>query len=188
MKNTVELPKEFVIEVHKSACSDWKKRIEEVAPELFKSRLEAGKWYKEKSGLGIGYRLMFCKEIKEDSFTGYGFCSAGNWQNKTTYCFGGFRPSTETEVFEALKKEAVRRGFKEGTVYKCAWNQVCNPTPKPLQIHNVFLIDNYMTDGRGGCIFYNGKWAEIISNPIPKSLQKAIDKIGKDKIIEILTK
>src|SRR5690606_18474950 len=44
--DTVTLPKSFVIEAHKSACCDWKKRIEEVVPELFpKNELIVGKWY-----------------------------------------------------------------------------------------------------------------------------------------------
>lgn len=39
VSETVTVPKSFVIEAHKSACTAWKKRIEEVVPELFPKTL-----------------------------------------------------------------------------------------------------------------------------------------------------
>jgi len=36
----IEISKEFVLEAHKAACSDWKKRIEKELPELFTKRVK----------------------------------------------------------------------------------------------------------------------------------------------------
>ncbi len=38
----LEVSKEFVLEAHKSACGEWKGRIEKEFPELFKTELEVG--------------------------------------------------------------------------------------------------------------------------------------------------
>lgn len=100
----------------------------------------------------------------------YGFNTFGKWFHKRcshhiddTECL-----ATEEEVFEALKAEAIRRGFKEGGWFKC------------LRGHNsdaVNSIDKWffdiktnklwtMREGDGGrCAFDNGEWAEIISTP-----------------------
>ena len=39
---TVTLPEEFVLEAHKAACSDWKKKIEKQVPELFADQHKIG--------------------------------------------------------------------------------------------------------------------------------------------------
>ena len=179
--DTVTLPKSFVIEAHRSACKDWKKRIEEVVPELFpKNELIVGKWYKK------GDAISMFNGVGEYS---YGIHSNGSWMD-VHFWFGcsksieRWQPATEEEVFKALKKEAVRRGVKEGVKVKSTFDG------------NQYTLNNYSftfnRDGKntmafGGVqIFNNGKWATIIEPALPKSLQKAIDEIGKEEILKLL--
>jgi hypothetical protein len=169
---TVTLPLEFVQEAYKAACN-WKKRIEEHVPELAKPKTG---WYWWKNN------LVYYNNGEET----YGFLD-GTWSDNLLFSFLlGETPATDKEVETALIAEAKKRGFKEGN-YKGL---------EKLYIDSKFTGWHYGSDlnklysaeeGDGGdVIFHNGKWAEKIESPIPKSLQKAIDKLGKEKILELL--
>jgi hypothetical protein len=184
----VELSEEFVLEAHKAACNDWKQRIEKEVPELFNPKLEKGRWYKQIHE--DGNMILSC-------FQGfgnfqYGFSARGNWSNQIGNAWISSATckvelATDKEVETALIKEAEKRGFKEGN-YKGL---------EKLYIDSKFTGWHYGSglnklysaeEGEGGdVIFHNGKWAEIIENPIPKKLQKLIDEYGKEKIKEMLS-
>lgn len=185
ISDTVTIPKSFVIEAHKSACSDWKKRIEEVVTELFpkKMELEVGKWYRYEGLEWLGF-------IGKDFY--YGF-NRGNWFYEKSFCYGfpeaSYIPAPEQEVFEALRNEAVKRGFKVGVRTKCLST---NNNESTLSGNMRLIIDDdlcrILVDSNDTCgwtcIFRNGEWAEIISTPIPKEIQSIIDKYGKEKLME----
>lgn len=127
----------------------------------------------------------YFKEVFEENFTGYKTHSngwIGYFENSIMKYYiiscGDFRYSfdnpkltecryerdaTEEEVFNALKKEAEKRGYKVGSRVKCL---------KDGEIENINEIDYdfYFDYSRlwinEDCkIFDNGKWAEIISQP-----------------------
>jgi hypothetical protein len=200
---TVTLPLEFVKEAYKAACNDWKQRIEEHVPELAKPKLEVGKWYKG-NVYNIG-TLICIKEIKMDlNFKGsisqnhYGFIE-GCWVENQSWSNTSFSkdliPATDKEVEDALIKEAKRRGFKEGAnvISFFGFNYNLVLISKFEFVNNILKVwGEQKSDGvekhKGYFkIFHNGKWAEIIQNPIPKKLQKLIDEYGKEKIKEMLS-
>jgi hypothetical protein len=166
----VTLPLEFVKEAHKAACNDWKKRIEEHVPELAEPKND---WYWWENN------LLYYNNGEET----YGFWD-GKWCDNLAFStLSGKIPATNKEVETALIAEAEKRGFKVGVKVKTVKGYVGtitnNHTPSFEAERNWFYYNNMM-------VFDNGKWAKKIENPIPKSLQKAIDKLGKEKILELL--
>lgn len=174
-----EVRNEFILEAHKSACSEWKLKIEKECPELFKSKLEVGKWYKAESHKAF----MFINKKTVAGIYGYGFDYKGNYTNEWNAVFplsSDYTLATEEEVKEALIKEAKKRGFKDWVKIKplwetkaSYWSLIGNKFEFNFKDNSLFL---------SSCIFYNGKWAEIISNPIEEKindLQKQIDELKK---------
>lgn len=177
-----EVRNEFILEAHKSACSEWKLKIEKECPELFKSKLEVGKWYK------TGNTLVFIDDIEREEYYGF-FC--GNWGTNWSFSKGLnmdiCKPATEEEVKEALIKEAKKRGFKKGVIIDELLGENVGSlnieNKKQLETNNFtinanlqFLYCNNLV------IFRKGKWAEIISNPIEEKindLQNQIDELKK---------
>mgnify|MGYP000426812941 CR=1 FL=1 len=187
-----EVRNEFILEAHKSACNEWKLKIEKECPKLFKSKLEVGKWYKD-TYKGREKNIVFITEIdKEKNTYGYGFIyeefTNTEEKNKNGKCLYNniasdfLIPATEEEVKEALIKEVKKRGFKEGVKYTSV-GFYSKGSEHQLKFKLTYYIeDDMLTDGAGGSIYYKGKWAEIISNPIEEKindLQKQINELKK---------
>lgn len=176
ISDTVTLPKSFVLHLHKVQGSIWKKRIEEVVPELFpkKMELEVGKWYKSEISL-FNY---------QKGYDVYGF-RKGKWI-KENWTWGNpsetpVEPATEQEVFDALKKYSNEQGFKNGVKVKSTFDG----NEYILNNHSFKLNrdgENTMSFG-GVQIFNNGKWATIIPQ-VPTEIQSIIDKYGKEKLMK----
>lgn len=168
-----ESRKEFIIEAHKAACEEWKLRFEKEFPKLFKERgLEAGKWYKAEID------NLFCFNGNYDIYgyaLGYGIGFTGKWYNENGIGWEttGIEKATENEVFDALAKQAVKRGYKEGVT--CVFGDF-----KDVRTidSNVFFFDmdrNILALGND-IIFNKGKWSEIIETTITK--KEAEEKLG----------
>lgn len=136
--------------------------LEEWFPEAFESKFEIGKWYKITTD--ENYFLNWQGEYKQC----YGIL-AGRWDNK--YFFYEYHkknsvPATESEVFEALKKEAVKRGFINGAKYLSPTDQYHGKCTDRFDFSfklNVLYNNNFS-------VFTDGKWAEIIKE---KTLSKS---------------
>jgi hypothetical protein len=76
------------------------------------------------------------------------------------------RHATSEEIKEALIKEAEKRGFKEGVMYKSA----DDGHPAVLKEDDGYISFNpdSLTDGWGGYVYYRGQWAEIITDTVPE--------------------
>ena len=117
-------------------------------------------------------------------FEVYGFDMEGNWMNlEKARTFPDYEiEATEQEVFEALKDEAVRRGFVEGVRitpmfyngkdYYPDKNIISSPLNFKLK-GNVFVVDGGLDEYR---IFVNGKWATIISIITKSEAEKLLNK------------
>lgn len=183
-----EVRNEFILEAHKSACSEWKSKIEKECPELFKTKLEVGKWYKWIDGENV--LLWNITEIKNKTIYSYGFYNEDWIDNKITYskkyyqeACENLKPATEEEVKEALIKEAKKRGLKDGVILKkeCI-NQNAHSVGKPIKgFYFDFNSNTIDSENSCGWIFKDGKWATI-SNPIEEKindLQKQIYELKK---------
>lgn len=146
-------------------------------PEAFKTELEVGKWYSHKEG----ECLAFVEKLTDNDFIGYGFEYPKKWRNTKGNWTNGYSKwtlATEEEVKTALIAEAKRRGFKHGVKIK--------PINKVTHLNNKidlgYKICFYERDNEfwmgGYCLFKDGKWAEIISEPIELTLEQIAEKFN----------
>jgi len=110
---------------------------------------------------------------------GYGISSNGFWCNEVSWIqnkeYNPHRKATESEVFEALKKEAVKRGFVDGVKFKSSLSE--DGKTRTVYFKNESCFDFYASLNRLNCvttrdewdfgqsnptIFQNGVWSEII--------------------------
>lgn len=146
--------------------------------------IEEGKWYK----LAFGKALV---NFQGHDNPAYGFSRDGNWTtefncDKTIFDVNPIL-ANETEVFEALKKEAIRRFSNKKA--KCIHG--CKD-----YIHNdkvCYTWDSYALrsnlNGIGcNCLFTEGQWAEIIEEPKSILDGKVAIKFSNQRQINILKK
>lgn len=142
----------------KEVSQEWKDKILEACPDV-KTKMEVGKWYRR------GLELL----VWNNGGLTYGFNSFGNYS--TSYVFIDYTNAvlaTEEEVKEALKKEARRRGFKEGvkigkSMLSDDYNHNNILTSDELYFNE---LHDYGYIWIGNVLIYdNGKWAEIIQEP-----------------------
>lgn len=141
-----------------------KKYVPEVVafePEKKELGLEVGKWYK--SG-----RSIFNHQESKNS---YGFLLGkwqhGNWSTRKEYFTELISEATQEEVEEALKAEAIKRGYKKGN-HKCLNSPIvenCLEDVYSFESGKLWYGGKY-----ANCVFFNGEWAEIIQ---PKKMTQA---------------
>lgn len=137
-------------------------KVERWFPEAFETKLEVGKWYNMGESI-INWQGELSKS--------YGISNCGYWYESGwfTHILLNVKPATESEVFEALKKEAVKRGYTKGAkikrfngdIYEIDHSEIYHWT-KPKETLSI---------GNGDVnIYLDGKWAEIIKE---KTLSKS---------------
>lgn len=138
-----------------------------------KPKFEVGKWYKIKYQLGTA--IINYKE-KHNS---YGFSYNSKWSNDFDV-YGYEKPinytlATPKEVEDALIKEAVKIGFKEGVKFKTCLGNIRTGLGKLefLDYDNVLRFKNSRETGMRPNVFRDGKWATPIKT-------KTIDETVKD--------
>lgn len=164
-EKTFEITKETII----------KYKMKDEFPEVFEVKLDVGKWYRNNE-----CDKMFCFNGYYDydrDPKGYGFVSINRWVESNDIGWSGeLKEATEQEVFEALKNEAVKRGFVEGVYFNSV---ISNDVFKFNKIF--FHGDNSMVWSKGGgVIFKNGNWATII----PTKTKEEAEKLLNCKIID----
>jgi hypothetical protein len=156
--------KEFIIQAHAAACSDWKTKIETEFPKMFKKDgVVAGKWYKSN-----GFLQEFQGKFGNGSV--YGFKRGGSYSSALGFHEGDEHIlATDKEVSKALTAEAVKRGFDrsdikfkliEGCVGELNERRITSAYQIVYQESEGELV--LKTDGTLYTIFKNGIWAEIV--------------------------
>jgi len=86
--------------------------------------LEVERWYKgsgqfEKMLIYVRQKIAYCNETNHYA---YGFNGLGEWMNEMSQLWSieqyGFKPATTSEITEALKNEAIKKGYKKGVTIK----------------------------------------------------------------------
>jgi hypothetical protein len=177
-KDTYTVSKDFILEAHESACSTWKTKIENQFPELFsKVKLELNKWYRFKSGT-LGYFQGFGKASYGFHFDVWDYFEDHRWFCNKEEMHKIDRLATKEEVETALIAEAKKRGLdKQGIRIECL-----ETLKVELSHNNNFACFNYNNNGiyyNGIKVYKNGKWAEIVSEPIELSLEQRLERIEK---------
>ena len=154
------------MENYKEEINKLQTQLDELKSKIEKPQFELNKWYKTNMG-----SIYYITKIEKDLCYGYGIDNSGRdskWYDYKEQCIVNrlLTLATPKEVEEALTKEAVKRGFKDGVRFKSA----VEPNDKDNFIFKSpfdFKI-NYNNDGTrlwgasSGCIFSNGKWATPI--------------------------
>jgi len=134
-------------------------------------------WIKIKSPLNekyLGY--------SEQGVIKYGISCEGNWfDGNDGEISNDDYAANELEVLEALKNEAVKRGYKEGLCIKSLWNDGRIKTCESDIYYNGFSY-NQLLFGHHCCVFMNGKWAEIIPKITKEQPEKELGKQEKKTI------
>ena len=167
-QETFEITKETII----------KYKMKDEFPEVFKVKLEVGKWYKTKSNC-----LFNLNKITDEFYLGYGFTKSMTYYSVfREYIRTELKEATEQEVFDALKNEAVKRGFVEGKY--CVHEEPTQEQYKPIKNYFYHERDNCLygdAENNGGTrIFHKGQWAKII----PTKTKKEAEKLLNCKIID----
>lgn len=128
----------------------WQKRLEEC--ELAKG------WYKD------DVHEKWLMYFDGENFV-FGFNWLGEWTvlNATFKGDGNEILATEKEVEQALIKEAERRGFKEGVKFI---NVGTEDEVVYFKGNYRFYFSPNQLCNNVGSVFYKGKWAEIIKEPV----------------------
>ena len=155
-------------------------KVKEWFPEVFSLSKDFTGWAKTNSGDNKKYLVLFKEGILQ-----YGFDGNGTW-----FDYGEYKAkvsedlfeATNEEVFEALKIEAVRRGFVEGVRitpmfyngkdYYPDKNIISSPLNFKLK-GNEFVVDGGLDEYR---IFVNGKWANVLSTITKSEAEKLLNK------------
>ena len=180
-----KITKEQILAIEKVGGADISLYLKEIFPEVFKTELTIGKWYKHSKEAG----LFYLTEITDSACHGYGFRKNGIWfstskNDRSAYCavnnfhFKYLVEATPEELSAALINEAKKRGYKKGVTIQ--WKS----RPKLiytlgddefdyLESRNVLVFGNYG-------IFERGEWAQIL--PQEKTvvpMEKALKIIAK---------
>ena len=168
---TFEITKETIL----------KYKMKDEFPEVFKVKLEVGKWYKRPHGKAL---FFIVGDPKITPFEVYGFDMEGNWMNlEKARTFPDYEiEATEQEVFEALKNEAVRRRFGQiGIYFNSLDNDKCISDIEGFDFWNLEERDsdenkyNIAVCKYGGVIFRQGIWAEIIPTLTKKEAEEKLN-------------
>ena len=151
-----EITEEQIKQAYDAACEDWKQRIKEWFPELYK--IESGWYYNNEKNVLSYYDF--------ENINQYGFNSYGKWyQFDNVRLSGSEYPAPEKEVEERLIEEAKRRGFVEGVKINLTGKNEYVLKSNEFRFfgsHNTLGVKNPMCWNN---VFQDGKWAEIISTP-----------------------
>ena len=104
---------------------------------------------------------------------GYSLC--GNYKETVMHKIQKWTKLTPKEVEEALIKEAKKRGFEQGVNIEGLEGTTC--VTGSLGGNWILNKLGYFVDNNSCCMFYNGKWAEIIEEK--SNRDKAFDEISR---------
>jgi hypothetical protein len=152
---------DFILAAHTAACPLWRSKLQSKFPDAFKqedkpveTEMLKNVWYVH-NYLGSDYLINYRGDGK-----GYGFYN-GEWGK--IWSFGehrinqGARKATLDEIEEALRKEAIERGYGEDVVVKTPRRGL----QKLLGDQVAYGLDsNYLAMGGSG-IFEAGEWYPI---------------------------
>ncbi len=146
----------------KSKISKWSKRLEECKDELI-----VGRWYRwDKYN---NFIFMFNGEYGDSTEVtnkNYGINILGDWSEGVgVHDTKEYTLATDEEVQQALEKEAVNRGYRNGN-YKC----LDDPSKTRVFENPVYVLRQgslFIKEGTYiNVVFQNGIWAEIIEEPV----------------------
>jgi len=169
---------ELILSLHSKVGSGLKKEIENELPELFRNRLEVGRWYKHPEGEAI-----FCfKGFEEDRCFCYGIGTLGLWtESFCVYKNDKYIPATDEEVKAALIKECLKLGIDEKGNFEVVRSTSLAQVHPVSEWHFCAEINELYTapKGMGGrVVFSKGKFAKPIEPAVEMTLSQIEERLG----------
>jgi hypothetical protein len=133
-------------------------KVKKMFPDAFRNVLEVKKWYK-----GDLWPAIFCENTKYtgNEFTGYGVkIDDSFYKYLSLFSHYDLQPATQEEVFEALKRAAIKMGYKKG-LYCIFGKDKHIRAIESDEFHWNEYLRALIIDG--DCIFQDGEWAEIVN-------------------------
>lgn len=182
MKN-YEITEEQIKELAKGNA-----KVKKMFPEVFETKLEVGKWYKNED---YGNLVFMTDKFKEQDFEskfttfakGYGFkfTDKKEWYNDLLFSDSRkFTLATDTEVLEALTNEAKKRGFKDGVCFTTPFSDCGegNIFKKFLGLgdkKNSLWVYSTEKSSNRRMIFSKGVWAELTKTYTKEEAEKMLN-------------
>ena len=174
-----KITKEQILAIEKVGGADVSLYLKETFPEVFKTELEVGKWYKMK---GETHFLCNFNGNIGNNGNSNGFNLRGEWMDNSM-CFHNsdtYVEATPEEVESALINEAKKRGYKGGI--KLSPLESCSnaiDTEKEDVYSYIPKVSHYIGNRlqlNGTGIYQDGKWAQILPQkktvvPMDKALK-----------------
>ena len=177
-----KITKEQILAIEKVGGADVSLYLKETFPEVFKTELEVGKWYKMKGN--THFLCNFNGNIGNNG-NSYGFNLNGEWMDNSM-CFHNsdtYVEATPEEVESALINEAKKRGFVEGVEFICLISGKKGKTECPGFLYegaygknSNSLETSFAETSINGVLYKDGKWATILPQektvvPMAKALK-----------------
>jgi hypothetical protein len=140
------------MENYKEELNKLQTLLDELKSKIGKPQFEIGKWYK----INSDSKIVCCYKGVCD---GYGIDSGYNWSDSLLMSdISLWTLATQKEVEEALTKEAVKRGFKEGVKFK----SIIYGTERVFTSDKLKLEKDGDLTNNNNTIFRCGTWATPI--------------------------
>ena len=176
-----EITKEQVLQNYKNGLKyqDYVSaaNLKEWFPDAFKKDMEVGKWYKGTAD------IEFLVYYQSNGFDNYGFWEDQPYRDNLLFgdCWYNMsRLATDEEVEAALKKEAKKRGYKQGIT--CAFGKDAHN--RIIRENEIRWVPDWQDKGAlcmgMNVIFTQGNWVEILSQ------EKTV--VPMDKALKIIAK
>ena len=182
--------KQLIIEGHAAACSEWKQKIKEGFPKLFKEEYKVGD-YLVKEWRGGDFDFFRIDKISNGHIYSEVYyrnkeflcgCDSGScldlWEKDERF---KLRKATAKEIGEHLIKEAERRGFVKGVSIKCHADELNDPrhigTACLYIKSNVarYYSENDVIQIDAAVVYCQGQWAEIIPTMTKEDAEKKLN-------------
>lgn len=187
--DTVEVDNELLLKAYQAGSNEYHINwLDEVTGGIknLKPQAELGKWYWVKAQVDSHKQdaLIYVQDLSEDCKGNFGFNHVGKWLSGVLDKGGSYhiynnldylRPATDTEVFEALKKEAIRRGLIEGVRIKSPW--ILGESAVAISYNYILQRDGLSVSGKSNyTLMKDGIWATPIE---PKYIWLKTERKGK---------
>jgi hypothetical protein len=164
---------DFILAAHTAACPLWRSKLQSKFPDAFKqedkpveTEMLKNVWYIH-NFFGNDYLINYQGDGK-----GYGFYNGSwgkNWHFGEQRIHQGARKATLAEIEEALREEAIKRGYGKDVVVKTTRRGL----QKLLGDQVAYGLDsNYLAMGGAG-IFEAGEWYPIAKRVTAQQLEDA---------------
>lgn len=141
-----------------------------------KPKFEVGQWvyFNDTYSYGI-FRFKSIVDSVHSTDEGYQIGINNNWvdahiQSKRYVKDNNCSKATPEQIQDVLSRVAIHKGFKEGVRFKSAMTEYSYKVSEYVAFRYQDHCDA-LNEGWGNCVYYQGKWAEIVKEEVPEYVE-----------------